>query len=256
MKETRKREFPLLYSKEKKLFNIVVHMSDDPGSMRAILEALEEKVNLIGTSCYTLSDGTAMFTAFAEALSQDETASTLKGALGSLDTALETEVGEGKGGLLVDTFHTGIQVGRDEYLLMRREGLSGVFDHIVKLFGSGGEVLLHEEGRALGRDDAQRRISELGEDVAANESAYLGRALTPQGWGVVESSAKPGQTDYKVTVADCFECSGEGGVRKGCDFVRGFYEGSVEVTRGREPKVEEVACRLRGDDACVFTIKV
>ncbi|MDE1858889.1 MAG: hypothetical protein KGI26_07475, partial [Thaumarchaeota archaeon] len=75
MKETRKREFPLIYSKGKKLFNIVVHMSDDPGSMRAVLDALGERVNLIGTSSYTLSDGTAMFTAFAEGLSKDETAS-------------------------------------------------------------------------------------------------------------------------------------------------------------------------------------
>jgi len=72
---------------------------------------------------------------------------------------------------------------------------------------------------------------------------------------VVESSAKSESADFKVTVADCFECSGEGEVRKGCDFVRGFYEGSVEVTRGHEPKVEEVACRLRGDDACVFAVK-
>jgi len=74
-------------------------------------------------------------------------------------------------------------VGRDEYLLMRREGLSGVFDHIVKLFGTGGEVLLHEEGRALGRDNAERRIKELGEEMAANEASYLARALTPRGGG-------------------------------------------------------------------------
>ena len=256
MKETRKREFPLHFAKGKKMFNIIVHMSDAPGSMSAVLDALGKKVNLVGTSSYTLSDGTAIFAAFAEALSAQETAATLKGSLDELDAISEAEVGEGRDGLLVDTFHTGIQVGGDEYLLLGREGLSGVFDHIVRLFGTGGEVLLYEEGKALGRDNSERQIKELGQETVVKEAAYVGRALTAQGWGVVESTTNPELRDFRIAVDGCFECSGEGKVRKGCDFLRGFYEGSVEVTRGSKPKVEEVACRLRGDKNCVFRVRV
>ena len=229
-------------------------MSDAPGSMGEILEALRKRVNMIGTSSYTLSDGTAMLTAFAEALSSKETAASLKEAIGGLEAALETEVSEGRDGLLVDTFHTGILVGDDEYLLLRRQGLSGVFDHIVKLFGTGGEVLLYEEGKALGRDNAERLAKELGEETVANEAAYLGRVLAAEGWGVNESTTNAGTSELRVTVADCFECSGKGEMRKGCDFLRGFYEGSVEAARGARPKVEEVECRLRGGKHCVFRV--
>ncbi len=236
------------------MFHIIVHMSDTPGSLSAILTDLGKRVNIIGLSSYALTDGTAMFTAFAEALNQKETPKTLKGAIDKLGASLEAEVAEGRKGLLVDTYHTGIQVGGDEYLLLRREGLSGVFDHIVRIFGTGGEVLLYEEGKALGHDNAEKLTKELGE-MAVDEAAYIDRALTAQGWGVVESSTTPGSKDFTIKVDDCFECSGKGSPRKGCDFLRGYYEGSVETARGFKPKVEETECRLRGDKGCAFRVR-
>ena len=253
MKDTLKREFPLHFAKGKKIFNIVVHMSDEPGSMGAILDALGKRVNMIGTSSYTLNDGTAMFTSFAEALSSDETPATLKALLDGISTNLESDVIEGRDGLLVDTFHTGILVGGDKYLLIMREGFSAVFDHIVRLFDTGGEVLLYEEGKALGHDSSQRRTKELGDETVTKESAYLDRALTAQGWGVVETDN--GKSGFQVVVEDCFECSGAGKVRKGCDFLRGYYEGLMQSDGGPAAKLEEVECRLRGGKKCVFRAK-
>jgi hypothetical protein len=134
LKETRRREFPLFYAKGKKLFNVVVHISDAPGSMGKVLDALGARVNLIGTSSYSLGDGSAMFAAFAEALDRRETPATLKGAIDRLEVTIEAEVSEGKDGLLVDTFHTGIQVGGDGYMLMSREGLSEVLQAVASKY--------------------------------------------------------------------------------------------------------------------------
>lgn len=244
------------YAKGKKLFHIIVHMSDAPGSMSAILDGLGKRVNFIGMTSYSLSDGTAMLTAFAESLSPRETPESLKAVLVGLSASLEADVREGVDGLLVDTFHRGIQVGDDDYILLRREGLAGVYDHIVKIFGTGGEVLLYEQGKALGKDNAQRRVKELGVGNIVSNSSYLGRALTAQGWGLIESKTKPESKEFLITVTDCFECSGADRVRKGCDFLRGFFEGSAEVTRGKRPVVKEVECRLRGSKACVFHFSV
>ncbi|MDE1852661.1 MAG: hypothetical protein KGI38_02805 [Thaumarchaeota archaeon] len=254
MKEIHMRNFPIHYAKGRKLFHIIVHMSDAPGSMSAILDGLGKRVNFIGMTSYSLSDGTAMLTAFAESLSPTETPERLKAVLVRLSANLEADVREGVDGLLVDTFHTGIRVGDDDYILMRREGLARVYDYIVKIFGTGGEVLLYEQGKALGKDNAQRRVKELGVENVVSDSSYLGRALTAQGWGVVESTTKPESKEVRITVADCFECSGAERVRKGCDFYRGFWEGSAEVTRGKQPVVKEIECRLRGSKACVFQI--
>lgn len=250
------RNFPLHYAKGKKLFHIIVHMSDAPGSMSAILDGLGKRVNLIGTTSYSLSDGSAVLTAFAESLSPTETPESLKAVLVRLSASLEVEVREGVDGLLVDTFHTGLQVGDDEYMLMRREGLAGVYDHIVRIFGTGGEVLLYEQGKALGRDNARRRVKELGVEKVVANSSYLSRALTAQGWGVLESKANPASKELLIKVTDCFECLGAERVRKGCDFYRGFFEGSAEVTSGKHPVVKEVECRLRGSKACVFQISL
>lgn len=244
------------FEADKRLFHIVVHMSDAPGSTSTILKELGSKVNLIGISTYTLSDGTAMLACFAEALSEEETPGKLEKLISRLKATVEVEVYEGRGGLLVDTFHTGIQVGKDEYLLIRRRGMAGVFDHIVKIFGTGGEVLLFEEGKALGRDNSRIRVEELGRERVVDNAAYLGRILTAEGWGLIESTSRPDSNDFFITVTDCFECSAAGTVRKGCDFMRGFYEGSVEVTRGTKPRVEEVECTLRGGKNCVFRITV
>ena len=251
-----KREFPLHYARGKKLFHIVVHMSDEPGSMTSVMDELGKTVNMIGTSSYTLGDGTAMLSSFAESLSPEETVGGLKKSLTGLKAVLDADVRAGEDGLLVDTFHTGISVGGEDYLLLRREGLAGVFDHIVKIFGTGGEVLLYEEGKALGRDNAQKSMEQLGEERVVASARYLGRALTAQGWGKVDSDAEPKPEGVDVAVEDCFECSGGTKVRKGCDFMRGFLEGGVQVTRGVEGRVEETSCILRGDARCVFRIRV
>lgn len=231
-------------------------MSDAPGSMTAILDLLGSRVNLIGINSYTLSDGTAMLSGFAEPLSRDESPQQLAQALGKLPASLDAEVMEGKDGILVDTFHTGIKVGSDDYLMLRREGLARVFDHLVRLFGTGGEVLLYEEGKALGRDSAKRRVEEIGKERVVKNAGYIGRALTAQGWGTFATVSAPGSQGITITVADCFECAGGGKTRKKCDFLRGFLEASVEVTRGGGAMVEETECILRGGAACTFKIKV
>jgi predicted hydrocarbon binding protein len=252
----RKREFPLYYAKGKRLFQIIVHISDAPGSLGATLNLLGPMVNMVGTSTYTLGDGTAMISAFAEGLGPEVTSGTIQRALGGSKATIESEVREGHEGLLVDSFHTGLKVGGDDYILLRRGGMISVFDQIVKIFGTGGEVLLYEEGKALGRGNAQKRVDELGSDTVVKDAGYLAKALSAQGWGKVETTSKPGSKEFVVTVTDCFECTGSARVRKRCDFVRGFFEGSSGVTRGVPIRVEEVECTLRGDPACSFRISL
>lgn len=254
MKAIRKREFPMYYVKGKKLFQVVVHMSDAPGSLRSILDVLSPRLNMVGLSTYTVGDGTAILSAFAEALDQEETPSSIQRILRNSSAALEAEIMEGKDGLLVDTFHSGLEVGDEDFMLLRREGFSGVFDQIVKIFGKGGQVLLYEEGLAMARRNARKTASELGKDVIHANLPFLIKFLTASGWGTFET--KPGHKDfeYDVTVTDCFECSKQSDERKECDFLRGYFEGSGSTTFGIPMHAEEVRCILRGDNACVFHI--
>jgi predicted hydrocarbon binding protein len=254
MKEMPKRDFLMYYAKGEKLFQIVLRISDAPGSLSSVLNVLGARVNLLGTTSYTLNDGTAVYSAFAEALSPRETAESLQRDLNRVKSTLEADVREGDEGLLVDTFHTGISVENHDYIFLNRNGLNGMFHRIVQLFGTGGEVLLYEQGKAMGLNNSRTLVDEIGIDVVREKAAYLAHLLTAQGWGVTKYDSRRGSTVVRIRVDNCLECSGGTTGRKGCDFLRGYFEGTAQVVGGTSLRSDEVQCRLRGDKACVFKI--
>ena len=254
MIEGKKKIFPVHYAPGKKLFHIVVSISDAPGSYSLILDLLRTKVNLIGTSTYTLNDGTAMFSGFSEALSPRLTAKELEKLILSSKAAISAKVYEGRDGLLVDTFHTGFVVGDEVYILMRREGLVHVFDRVSKILGSGGDALIFHEGMTMGQRNAEMMIRNVGAQLVRDQTGVLNRFLAAQGWGILEARAGPGKDRFTVRVTDCFECSEDAPSRRGCDFMRGYLAGGAKATFGRDYESKETKCRLRGADACEFKL--
>jgi predicted hydrocarbon binding protein len=252
---TKRRLFPMYFAPGKKLFQIVVRLSDAPGSYSTILNLLGSRVNLVGTITYSMSDGTAVFNAIAESLSPKETTETLDKLIMSSKAAMESMVMEGHEGLIVDTFHVGTEIGGEGFMLMRTEGLSGMFDAVARMLGSGGETLLFNEGRSLGENDTEKMIDILGKEVVTNQSQYLQNYLASQGWGKVTTKLTPGKMDAIFMVEDCFECSGDIHKRRECSFVRGYIEGSSGLVWGQPVAVTETKCFARGDPACEFRIK-
>jgi predicted hydrocarbon binding protein len=251
---TKRRIFPIYYAPGKKLFHIIVKLSDAPGSFSGILNLLGPKVNLVGTTTYTLSDGTAIFSGFSESLSPKETAQGLKKLIMSSKAAIDAQVVEGNDGLLIDTFHTGIEVGGDEFMLVRRLGVSLMFDHVANLLGSGGEALLYEEGRSLGRLNSENMMKLVGRHRVRASSAELSHFLTAQGWGSPEIVGGTAEERFVVKLKDCFECSARTGSRKGCNFMRGYFAGAAETSLGRNAEVQEVRCFLKGAPLCEFVV--
>jgi len=255
MIEGKKKIFPVHYAPGKKLFHIIVTLSDAPGSYSSILDLVRKKVNLIGTSTYTRNDGTAIFSGFSEALAPTLTPKELEKLIMSSKAAISAQVSEGKDGILVDTFHTGFVVGDEEYILMRRDGLVHVFDRVSKMLGSGGDALLFEEGVAMGMRNAEMMIKNVGAQRVRDQTMVLNRFLAAQGWGILEARGGPGKDGFTVKVVDCFECSTNGSSRKGCNFMRGYLAGGAKATFGREFDATEAKCRLRGADACEFQLR-
>jgi predicted hydrocarbon binding protein len=230
----------------------VVKLSDAPGSYSAILNLLGPAVNLVGTTTYTLSDGTAMFSGFAEALSKRETPEGLERLILSSKAAMTAQVKEGIDGILVDTFHSGLEVSGDEYLLMRKEGMAHMFDQVVKMLGSGGESLLYNEGKSLAEQNSGRMVQLLGVEKVRERSEYLASFLTAQGWGDITMKQGSRSGELVVTVKDCFESAGKVRFRKGCNFLRGYFEESAKITLGKEMTSVETACVIKGAVACEF----
>src|SRR5215467_7181072 len=255
MKEMPRRLFPFQYSPGKKLFHIVVKISDAPGSLSAILNLLGPKVNLIGTGTYTLDDGTAMFTAFAESLEKDQTPKSVQELVLGSKAAIEVQVSESKDGVLVDTFHNGIVVGKQDYMMFRREGLSQMFDQVSKILGSGGEALLYEEGFTIGQKNAQQMIDLIGIEQVRSKSQYLSHFLAAQGWGEIEPGDLKTKGPIHVKIKNCFECAKNSSARTGCNFLRGYFSGSAASTYQGNFETQEVRCVMKGSPYCEFSIK-
>jgi len=250
----KRRIFPVHFAPGKRLFHIVFKLSDAPGSYSSILDLLSARVNLIGTGTYTLSDGTAMFSGFAEGLSEKETAAGLKKLILESDAAIAADVNQGVDGLLVDTFHTGFTVGNDPYMLMRREGLGHMFNKVSKILGSGGDALLYEEGLAMGLKNTETMVKTIGAERVRAQLRVLSRFLSAQGWGEVEAEKGPGKDEFTLRVNDCFECAESPDSRKGCNFMRGYLVGSAKIALGKDYKSVETKCVLRRANFCEFKL--
>jgi predicted hydrocarbon binding protein len=254
LKGEKHRIFPVHYDPGKKLFQVIVKLSDAPGSYSSVLDLIRTKVNLIGTTTYTLSDGTAIFSGFAEALSPQETAKGIRELILQSNAAIDADVREGTDGLLIDTFHTGFAVDTAEYMLLVREGLAHVFNHVSRLLGSGGEALLFDEGLTMGLWNAETLVKRFGSERTKNQSAALTNFMTAQGWGETEGKLGPKKGELVVAVADCFECSMKGSPRKGCNFMRGYFAGAAKAIFGHNYESTETKCCLKGAKTCEFLL--
>ena len=254
LRGNKQRVFLTVYAPGKKLFHVMVKLRDAPGSYSLILDTLRSKINLIGTSTYSLSDGTAMFSGFAEALSPAQTPDEIQALVMSSKAALEAEVREGRDGLLVDTFHNGFVVDGDSYMLLRAAGLAHVFERVSKILGSGGEALLYEEGFALAQWDIERNLKKLGTERLRAQIGALNRMLSAQGWGDVKGEYGRSEAEITMSVKDCFECSGETTSRKACNFVRGYFAGAAAAAYGAEYDCKETKCKTKGSEVCEFTL--
>ena len=246
------RLFLIHFEPGKKLFQLLVGLSDSPGSYRSVLDLISSRVNLIGTQTYSLSDGTAVFNGLCEALSKRDTKEGLKKLILTSKSVAWAEVAEGVDGLLVDTFNKGIEVNGEPYMLIRRKGQAAMMDGVARTLGTGGEALLYNEGCSLGMDSSRSLGEKLGAKRATEQRRYLANLMAARGWGETELEDGKGDVYSIWRMKGCFECSSGPSPRKGCNFMRGYFAGVDSVVSGREVDCTETRCVLKGGEWCEF----
>lgn len=255
MNHRAKEETPYYFAPGKSLFQIALSFSDRAGSLAKVLNLMEPRVKLLETTIHALPDKTCVLSAVAEARSADETAETIRSLVISSGFVLDAEVLKGRDGVLVDTFHNGLAAGGEALVIIRRHAFTRMLDRVYRILGSGGEVLLFEQGVAVGRTNGKAFVEVLGVDSVRKNLEYLRNNLTAQGWGNVSVRTSPGSEARTIVIRDCFECSSNEGRRTGCLFFKGYIVGNTSAVFGREFTVEETKCVLRGGDACEFQVE-
>ncbi|QQG48967.1 MAG: hypothetical protein HY247_01225 [archaeon] len=256
MKRVKERIFPYHFAPDEKLFHIVVQIKDLPGALGSVLSLLSDRLDLVGITSYGLDDSTAICSAFARAMSRATTADHIHKSLKSSPMVVESFVEEGRDGLLVDGFHTGMETKPgQEFMLMPRRTQSAMMRRIVKEFGSGGKAILYEEGVAAGEANAEFLVELLGEEGVSRTGPALLRRRAVYGWGEMEPVSMVIGESATLRVIDCFECSEWHRELDGCHFWRGFIVGRFSSLWGTKVTAEEVKCVGRGDDFCDFSLK-
>ena len=219
-----------------------------------VLGLVESMFKPVASVTYALPDSTSILSVVAEALPETESPDSARGRLRSNAAVIDAEVLEGRDGVLVDTFHTGLATGAGYIMMIRRNSLTKMLDRVNRLLGSGGEVVLFEEGIAVGKANGEAFLKALGTEKLRKNIDYLRSNLSAQGWGSVSVKMDPDGETRVMVIKDCFECSANDGGRSGCHFFRGYILGNTSITFGKPFTVEETACRLRGGDACEFVV--
>jgi predicted hydrocarbon binding protein len=255
MKGTRKEALGLYYFPKVKSFHTVVRLKDVPGALSSVLELLRDHVNLVNGTSYSLGDGSAIWSGFGKSLSKSETEGRLKKLIERSAFVLECEVKGSDHGLLIDSFHSGIEVVPDRPgVVFSVAEVTQIYDRLAQTFGSGGGTILFEEGSALGKSSGQYLNALLGQSPLDWKIQVQLAIYRTYGWGSASLEVEKPSTRFRVTVRDDFECAGMGKDRKGCSFLRGHLTSTISTLSGREFEGEETKCRLRGDPSCEFIL--
>ena len=249
-----RRGMAYTFFSDKRKLQIVVRMKDSPGALATVLDVLRKRVNLTSVEAQDAKSGGPILTCFAEPLFPAESPGSLEELVRSSKTAVDVRVMEGSDGLLVDSFFKGIENEDGKRLLLfTRDGVNEMFDRVVEVFGTGGEVLLYREGGSVGEANSKELLGRMSKDAVARNMPTVLRTFTASGWGGATMEASGPSGAPVVRVDDCFECSTSLDTRHNCAFVRGLLTGSASVILGFNVAYEETKCRLREDDHCEFT---
>jgi predicted hydrocarbon binding protein len=247
--------FPFHYAPGEETVFFVATIRDQPGALASLLKSLGEHVNLLATSSYSLENDAAVISGYGKALSKRTTPISLKKVIEGCPMVSSCQVWKSEMGLIVDKYHTGYQGGVGEpYVVFPARGLSDTFEGVVRVFGTGGAVLLYELGLdyAKARSGLYKKMIGPHPESRIEELAAIVGAL---GYGRSTATFEPDYSALKLSSEECFECSSPSSSGRTCSFLRGMAVGIFGSLFNAELESEETKCRHLGDDFCEFTLK-
>jgi son of sevenless-like protein len=170
------------------------------------------------------------------------------------------------GGLVQDPEHGDIKISGVRYLLMRTESLAiELHEELRKTFGdAGARQIRYKLAKACGIRDAKMFHERLKVDDPDMKLALGPVHFAHVGWAFVDifpESAPQTNEDYFLVYDHpySFEAASyiENNIKTdhtACHMNAGYSAGWCQVSYGVELKAEELTCRAKGDDKCIFVM--
>ena len=247
-----------LYNPKKRFLHVVVQLLNTPGALSdAARLAYSAGLNILAGFTSIGPDGKiGIWSFFAE----NTNGMTAEGAVRAISRSAHVRAvraNESDEGLLVDSMHYPLRMtpGR-EFVGFNRTNVKSMFTKIITTFGTGGIVIIFEEGLSIGRVGGGYLLGLMGRDVLQKKIRLIGNLLSGWGWGLVQGmEVSPGFSEVRVRVSDCFEVGGERSVKPVCHFTRGMLTGLFEKIFGSPAEAVEVSCSAQGGSSCEFVLR-
>ena len=241
----------------KRMAQVVVRMKDEVGAMSSVTTlAASIGVDTRQSMTYSLEDGTAIYNAFVVLNGPKATLVKLVERLEASPFVLQAQAFEGHDGVVVDQVSFPVNWQGRRVVILSQSATTQMFEAIRHILGSGGEVVLYQQGLRYGRDLAGYFIDKLGRDYLERNYDYGLAVLAATGWGTPELSRSAEEfPNITVRLKSCLECEGLRHDRAVCSFMRGFLSGVFGAISGKVVHCEERSCIAMGNPSCEFSLR-
>jgi len=242
----------------KRLAQVLVTMKDEVGavaSVNALIASLG--VDIRQSMSYSLAeDSLAIYNSFVVFNDPKVSMVQLVERLRESVFVVKVEAIEGREGVIVDGISFPVNWQGRRTIILSQPAAARMFDAIRFNLGSGGDVILYQQGSSYGKELAESFVARLGADYMKRNFDYTLGVLSATGWGVPELIG-PKEAFPNITVAlqSCLECDGARASRPACSFVRGFLAGVSSAVAGHIVHCEETHCIANGATHCEFELR-
>jgi len=241
----------------KRLVQLLVTLKDEVGavaSVNALISSLN--VDIRQSMSYSLAqEPLAIYNTFVVFNDPKVSVVQLVNRLEDSHFVVKVEAREGRDGVIVDGISFPVSWQGRRTIILSQNATARMFEAIRLALGSGGDVVLYQQGYSYGKEFAESFLTRLGRDYLTRNFDYTLGLLSATGWGIPELvGPKYGFPNIDITLQSCLECEGIGAVQPVCNFVRGFLTGVLGTIAGGTVHCEETKCLAKGDSYCQFEI--
>jgi predicted hydrocarbon binding protein len=257
MSERFPKEIPVAtFSRKRRLAHVIIKLKDVTGAMANILAiTAREGVDIRQSSAYAVPKGSyAVYNSFVWLRKEGYKLEDLVKKLEASPYVLGVQAKEGVEGSVVDTLAFPFQFAGTRVVILETQGVVDMFEALQSVFGTGGSVIIQQQGVSYGKAQAVELAMTLTRPYMIRNYQYGLQLLMATGWGSPEVvRADEDLTKVVVRIRGCFECNGR---RKGHSghFMSGYLAGVFSFLSGKEVHGAETKCLATGDEYCEFSI--
>jgi predicted hydrocarbon binding protein len=248
-----------MYIPKKSYFLLNLDLRNRLGDVAAVSNILAEAKIEILTGSFTRGSGgkPGIWQIFVQPLDSKITAEEVKRLLLSCPDVIGCQIKESREGLLVDSVTFPIKISSGQRaMIMRNDVWNSMLQRTREKFGSGGDVIIYEQGNMAGRMTGKELLGALGKNFLTQQLDQVIAMYQALGWGKARIlSFNQSPLTLVIRMWDSAECMGQKSEKPTGHFIRGHIVGVVEEMFGIECKCAETNCLARGNPCCEFVLE-